>query len=206
MGQKQDVRGGPDRIRIGLRSRQLAENHAYGNDEVGHVLRSQKRDTVMDRDVEVYLGLGTNLGERQRNLWEAIERLDEAFGCRYSAVSDFIETEPWGFYSQNRFLNAAVRYVLSVPAGISESDFSRGILKTCKSIEMAMGRSESPEYDAAGKRVYHSRIIDIDILLIGDWTVDEPDLKIPHPLMSERDFVMRPLSEILSDNTGTVKF
>lgn len=204
MGQKQDVRGGPDRIRFGLRSRQKITLTEMMKSDMSYDRKIGI--PVMDRDVEVYLGLGTNLGERQRNLWEAIERLDEAFGCRYSAVSDFIETEPWGFYSQNRFLNAAVRYVLSVPAGISESDFSRGILKTCKSIEMAMGRSESPEYDAAGKRVYHSRIIDIDILLIGDWTVDEPDLKIPHPLMTERDFVMRPLSEILSDNTGTVKF
>ena len=157
-------------------------------------------------EVDVYLGLGTNLGDRESNLWQALKGLDEAFGASYSALSRFHETEPWGFESSERFLNAAVKYVLSVPRGTSQSAFSRHILDICKSVERTMGRTGLPEYTPDGRRVYHSRIIDIDILLIGDWTVDEPDLKIPHPLMSERDFVMRPLSEILSDNTGTVKF
>ena len=63
-----------------------------------------------------------------------------------------------------------------------------------------MGRNGSPEYDGNGVRIYRSRIIDIDILLIGDWQIDGPDLKIPHPLMTLREFVMKPLSEIISDD------
>ena len=61
-----------------------------------------------------------------------------------------------------------------------------------------MGRRENLEYDAEGRRIYHDRPIDIDILLYGDETVDTPDLKIPHPLMKQRDFVMRPLEEIFA--------
>lgn len=151
---------------------------------------------MMD-EVEVYLGLGTNLGDRESNLYQALKSLDKAFGCHYSALSGFHETEPWGFESDERFLNAAVRYVVSVPRGTSQAGFARHILDICKSIERSMGRTGLPEYGPDGRRVYYSRIIDIDILLISDWHIDEPDLKIPHPLMSERDFVMVPLSEIL---------
>ena len=144
------------------------------------------------------MGLGTNLGDRMRNISEAIARLDRAFGCRYAALSSIRETEPWGFESQDRFLNCAVRYDLSVPKDMSQTDFALGILKICKNIESSMGRSGNPEYDSSGKRIYRSRIIDIDILLIGDWHIDEPDLKVPHPLMQERDFALLPLSEIIS--------
>lgn len=148
--------------------------------------------------VQVYLGLGTNLGDREKNLLEALKRLDEAFGCRYAAVSDFIETEPWGFDSEDRFLNAAVKYILTVPLETPHSVYARNILRICKEIEGAMGRTGSPEYDKSGNRIYRSRIIDIDILRIGDWRIDEPDLKIPHPLMQERDFVMIPLRQIMN--------
>ncbi len=153
---------------------------------------------MMD-EVDVYLGLGTNLGDREANLQKALAFLDEAFGTRYSSLSGFHETEPWGFESSERFLNAAVKYVLSVPRGTSQSAFSRHILDICKCVERTMGRTGLPEYTSDGRRVYHSRIIDIDILLIGDWHVNETDLKIPHPLMRERDFVMVPLSEILQE-------
>ena len=148
--------------------------------------------------VQVYLGLGTNLGDREKNLLEALKRLDEAFGCRYAAVSDFIETEPWGFDSEDRFLNAAVKYILTVPLETSHSVYARNILRICKEIEGSMGRTGSPEYDKSGNRIYRSRIIDIDILRIGDWRIDESDLKIPHPLMQERDFVMVPLRQIMN--------
>lgn len=148
--------------------------------------------------VEVYLGLGTNLGDRRANLSEALRRLDEAFGCHYAAVSGFMETEPWGFDSGDRFLNAAVKYILTVPQGIPHSGYARDILRICKEIERSMGRSGSPEYDKNGNRIYRSRIIDIDILMASDWHIDEPDLKIPHPLMQERDFVMIPLRQIMN--------
>ena len=127
--------------------------------------------------VDVYFGLGTNLGDRKANLQKALAFLDESFETHYSALSGLHETEPWGFESQDRFMNAAVKYTLPVPRGTSRQEFARHILYVC----------------------YHSRIIDIDILLIGDWHVNETDLKIPHPLMRERDFVMVPLSEILQE-------
>lgn len=150
-----------------------------------------------DNSVLLYLGLGSNLGDRKANLEEALRLLDEALGCHYEALSDFIETEPWGFVSADRFLNAAVRYRVTVPRGTSESVYSHRILAICKSIERELGRTGGPEYGIDGKRIYRSRIIDIDILLIGDWRIDDEDLKIPHPLMNERDFVRIPLMQVL---------
>ncbi len=143
----------------------------------------------------VYLGLGTNLGDRKSNLEKALLFLDEAFGRPRTAVSDFIETEPWGFDSDDKFLNAAVRYDLEMPAGQTPADFGHDILRICKEIERRMGRTEAPEY-ADGQRIYKSRIIDIDILLIGNMAIDEPDLKVPHPLMLQREFVLKPLGQI----------
>lgn len=145
------------------------------------------------------MGLGTNLGDRKRNISEAIERLDRAFGCHYAALSSIRETEPWGFESQDSFLNCAVRYDLSEPTDMSQTDFALGILKICKDIESAMGRSGNPEYDSSGKRIYRSRIIDIDILLFGNAGISLPRLEIPHPRLWERDFALLPLSEIISD-------
>ena len=98
--------------------------------------------------------------------------------------SSLIETAPWGFYSPNKFINACVCCETSLNP--------RQILAATQNIEREMGRvgkSKNGEY--------HDRIIDIDILLYDDLTVDEPDLKIPHPHMKERDFVMGPLREIL---------
>ena len=141
---------------------------------------------------EVYFSIGTNSGDRQRNIADALERLSECFGSPYVSLSDIIETEPWGFSSEEKFLNCAVRYDLqSAP---------EDILSVCKKIEADMGRKLSaPEYDSEGRRVYKSRIIDIDILLYGETRIDLPHLKIPHPQMKEREFVMLPLSEIISD-------
>ena len=97
--------------------------------------------------------------------------------------SSLYETEPWGFYSPNKFINACV---------CCESCLSpRSVLTITQDIEKTLGRT--------GKSIdgkYNDRVIDIDILLYDDIDVDEPDLKIPHPLMREREFVMRPLNEI----------
>ena len=138
--------------------------------------------------MEVYFSLGSNLGERAENLAEAIRRMDEAFGHKYSRLSSFIETEPWGFEADNSFINAAVMYELDMEP--------HEILRICKDIEHSMGREQKLLFDKEGKRIYHSRIIDIDILLCGDMKVDTETLKIPHPLMHERDFVMVPWREI----------
>lgn len=152
-------------------------------------------------EVMLYLGLGSNLGDRRQNLLDAVRRLDKAFAVHYDALSDFVRTEPWGFESDDLFLNAAVRYRLSVPRGTCMNVFAHEILRICKAVETEMGRTGKPEYDSEGKRIYRSRVIDIDILLLGDFRIDDNDLKIPHPFMRERDFVMIPLRQIASRRT-----
>ncbi|HIQ84290.1 MAG TPA: 2-amino-4-hydroxy-6-hydroxymethyldihydropteridine diphosphokinase [Candidatus Cryptobacteroides excrementigallinarum] len=136
---------------------------------------------------KVYLSLGSNLGDRNSNLLAAVNELDRMMGAPHSALSSFIETRSWGF-SGHDFINCAVMYETELPP--------EKILGICKSIERSMGRRETVEYDSGGARIYHDRVIDIDILLYGRRTVDTPELKIPHPLMREREFVMRPLMEI----------
>ena len=138
--------------------------------------------------VNVYFSLGSNLGDREANILEALRRMDEAFGVHYSALSSLIETEPMGF-SGGKFLNAAVLY--RIPA---ESPL--WTLYMIKSIEREMGRMDPPEYDSEGKRVYHSRIIDIDILFYGREIIDIPELTIPHKGIADRPFVMVPLRQI----------
>ena len=125
------------------------------------------------------------MGNRKRNIREAIEKIEELVGVveRQSAL---YETEPWGFRSDNRFVNAAV----CVDTQLSP----RRLLEVTQRIEREMGRTLKSD---GGE--YHDRIIDIDILLYGDLHIDEPDLKIPHPLMHERDFVMTPLNEIMEE-------
>ncbi len=131
----------------------------------------------------VYLGLGTNLGDRRHNIAEAVRLIGERVGT-VRRLSSLFETEPWGFSSDNMFVNAAVK----VDTMLSP----RGVLEATQAIERIMGRTEK-----SANRQYHDRLIDIDILIYDDVKIDEPDLKIPHPLMHERDFVMRPLGEIL---------
>ena len=132
---------------------------------------------------QVFFSLGSNIGNRKQLIREAIALLDERVG-RVTRESSLIETAPWGFYSPNKFINACVCCETSLNP--------RQILAVTQNIEREMGRvgkSKNGEY--------HDRIIDIDILLYDDLTVDEPDLKIPHLHMKERDFVMGPLREIL---------
>lgn len=132
---------------------------------------------------KVYLSLGTNLGNRKRNIREAIEKIEELVGVvvRQSAL---YETKPWGFSSPNDFINVCILVETMLAP--------RQLLEALQGIEREMGRvlkSVNGEY--------HDRIIDIDILLYDGLKVNEPDLVIPHPLMNERDFVMIPLREIL---------
>ena len=136
---------------------------------------------------DVYLSLGSNQGDRQARIDEALRRLDKAVGRPYDALSSVIETPAWGFDGPP-FLNCVVRY--------RTARRPETLLKICKRIERAMGRRGAPEYDADGRRIYRDRPIDIDILLYGDLSVETPELTIPHPLMREREFVMRPLAEI----------
>ena len=131
---------------------------------------------------KIYLGLGSNLGNRKENLAYAIRLIGERVG-KVLRVSSFIETEPWGFESENIFVNAVI---------LCETDLTpRQLLGATQKIEREMGRQKKSTDGG-----YSDRCIDIDILLYDDLRVDEPDLQIPHPLMLKRDFVMIPLREI----------
>ena len=135
---------------------------------------------------KVYLGIGSNLGNRRAMLRQAIRLIGERVG-EVTRQSTFIETEPWGFESANKFLNAVI---------LCETDMTpREVLEATQQIERDMGRQKIV-HRTSSNRTYTDRPIDIDILLYDDLTVDEPDLKIPHPLMEQRDFVMIPLKEI----------
>lgn len=136
---------------------------------------------------QVYLGIGSNLGNRRAMLRQAIRLIGERVG-EVTRQSTFIETEPWGFESANKFLNAVI---------LCETDMTpREVLEATQQIERDMGRQKIV-HRTSSNRTYTDRPIDIDILLYDDLTVDEPDLMIPHPLMEQRDFVMMPLKEIL---------
>ncbi len=131
----------------------------------------------------VYLGLGSNLGNKKANIRRAVKKIGELIGTveRQSAL---YVSEPWGFSSENEFVNVVIC--------VSTSLLPRPLLSATQEIERSMGRKKK-----SVNGIYHDRIIDIDILLYDDLTIDEPDLKIPHPLMQQRDFVMIPLKEIM---------
>ena len=130
----------------------------------------------------VYLSLGSNIGNRSGIMRETLRLLGENVG-EVSKTSSLHETEPWGFSSPNKFLNACVEVKTTLSP--------RRLLEVTQSIERKLGRMNK-----SANGTYEDRIIDIDILMYDDITINEPDLKIPHPLMHERDFVMKPLSEI----------
>ena len=137
----------------------------------------------------VYLSLGTNLGDKEQNLLSAIQEIERRIGP-VRAQSAFLATEPWGFESENTFLNAAVR----VETKLSPN----ALLRETQQIERDMGRTEKSTVNRQLSTVtYHDRIIDIDILLYDDLHINTKKLTIPHPHMYERDFVLIPLKEIL---------
>ena len=146
--------------------------------------------------VDLYLSLGSNQGDREYNIETALSLLNIELKTPYKAVSALYETEPWGFESDDRFLNVAVLYELRLQKGFNPEAEGLMILETCKSIERRLGRTGVPQYDEKGERIYTSRPIDIDILLFGDYNIDCEELTVPHKLMWERDFVMTPLNEI----------
>lgn len=133
--------------------------------------------------------MGSNLGDRRMNIIRAIELIGERVG-RVTQCSSLIETEPWGFESENNFLNGVI---------LCETTLTpRQVLRKTQKIERDLGRIKktNSQRSTVNSQLYSDRPIDIDILLYDDLTVDEPDLKIPHPLMQEREFVMIPLKEI----------
>ena len=164
---------------------------------------AHRKDTRIRENVEkveLYLSLGSNQGDREFNIETALSLLNIELKTPYKAVSSFIETEPWGFESEEKFINAAVHYELDLPVGYSPEAEALMILASCKKIEAMLGRTGKPQYNEQGERIYTSRPIDIDILLFGDNDVDCEELTIPHKLMYQRDFVMTPLREILTES------
>jgi 2-amino-4-hydroxy-6-hydroxymethyldihydropteridine diphosphokinase len=125
---------------------------------------------------EVFLGIGSNLGDREGNLRSAAVSIGKLAGG-IMAYSSVYETEPWGFQSGEEFLNM----VLKLKTAMEPAELLRCIL----SIELEMGRVRSMSQ-------YSSRIIDIDILLYEDLLVDDAGLTIPHPRLHERKFVLVP--------------
>ena len=146
--------------------------------------------------VDLYLSLGSNQGNRMDNIEKALSLLNIDLKTPYRALSSLMETEPWGFESDDKFINAAVLYQLQLPKGYNPEAEGLMVLEICKDIERKMGRTGKPQYDERGERIYTDRPIDIDILLFGDEKIDCEELTVPHRLMYERDFVMIPLREI----------
>jgi len=129
---------------------------------------------------KVFLGIGTNLGDREVNLGSAVECIRESIG-RVVCISSVYETEPWGFSSDDQFLNMVVE--------VETAHKPSGLLGRMLMIEAKMGRLRSGEG-------YSSRLIDLDILLFGNKVMNTKSLVIPHPRLHERKFVLVPLCEI----------
>jgi len=129
-----------------------------------------------------YIGIGSNLGDREFNCKQAIGLLRQK-GITVSKESSLYETKPWGVTDQPLFLNMAIEI---------ETDLKPfELLRTLKDIENEMGREET--------FLWGPRIIDLDILLYDNYIVNEKGLRIPHPHMQDREFVLRPLCEIAGD-------
>jgi 2-amino-4-hydroxy-6-hydroxymethyldihydropteridine diphosphokinase len=132
--------------------------------------------------VRAFVGLGSNLGDRESTLRAAVGRLRGLEGTEVRAVSRFRNTEPVGYLDQPRFLNGVVEL---------ETDLSaRELLETLLGLERSLGRdrSKSPPQGP--------RTLDLDLLLYGDETIEEPGLTVPHPRLHERTFVLEPLVEL----------
>lgn len=146
----------------------------------------------------MYLGLGSNLGDREETIHRAYGEIEKLIGA-IKRQSAFYYSEPWGFESENGFANT----VILVETELSPQE----LLKCTQRIERLLGKQKrhateravngQSSLPKAPSPIYHDRPIDIDILLYDDLTIDEPNLKIPHPLMQERPFVMTPLLSIL---------
>lgn len=131
---------------------------------------------------DLYIGLGSNMGDRKAMLQSAVKMIQDRVG-RVSALSSFYETEPWGFESDNMFVNAAACVETELTADEA--------LAVTQDIERELGRKAKSEGG-----VYSDRPIDIDLLMYGSAQISTPRLVLPHPLMQERLFVMQPLAEI----------
>jgi 2-amino-4-hydroxy-6-hydroxymethyldihydropteridine diphosphokinase len=132
----------------------------------------------------VFVGLGSNLGDRELNLRRALERLEELGSVR---ASSFRETDPVGVTDQPKFLNAAAELATELAP--------RELLERLLAIERDLGR------ERAGEAGWGPRVIDLDLLVYGNEAIDEPGLTVPHPRLADRRFVLEPLFELNEDLT-----
>ncbi len=130
---------------------------------------------------EIYLSFGSNMGDRKKNITQATVLCSGLMG-KIIALSKIYETQPWGFESDHPFMNSVALLQTSQPAEVC--------LKMVNAIEREMGRMRLNDGQ------YHDRPIDIDILLYDNEIIETPTLKVPHPLMTQRDFVLQPMAEI----------
>lgn len=138
---------------------------------------------------KAFLSIGSNRGDKKKNLGRAVRYINVSMG-QIIDLSGIYESEPWGFESNENFLNMVVEIFTDLRP--------QELLKNCMEIELKLGRVRK---DGEG---YASRTIDIDILLYADEVIDEENLKIPHPLIHERKFVLEPLAEIAPTNIHPV--
>lgn len=134
-----------------------------------------------------YIGIGSNLGNREANCLTAIKLIRDR-GLTINKQSSMYETTPWGVEEQPGFINMAIEIETSLEP--------EKLLESLKCIEAEIGRQDSYRWGP--------RVIDLDILLYADIIINSPMLQIPHPLMHQRDFVLRPMSEIAPDKMHPV--
>lgn len=138
------------------------------------------KSTINEDHVECFIALGSNIGNRLENLTDAIERLSREAGPLLECSSIYL-TEAWGVETQRPYLNVCVKIVTTL--------YPQDLLRVCMEIESSLGRNRKD-----GR--WSPRTIDIDILYYGDRIISLPELKIPHPFISVRKFVLFPLAEI----------
>ena len=132
--------------------------------------------------MDYYLNIGSNMGDRRDNLYRAVVAL--AAGTSGCAISHIVESEPWGYDSDNRFMNLG----LKLSSNIDPYD----MLERIHDIERRLGSAS--HRDDEGR--YIDRLVDIDIMAIDDMVIDSPTLQVPHPHLPERDFFLRPMMEL----------
>ena len=132
---------------------------------------------------ELYLGLGTNLGDRAANLQDACDAIAHVYPV--VRTSGIVETEAWGYESEYRYFNQVIVCYCE--------DTPEEVLNNLQNIEKLLGRTHKTV-----DRDYQDRPIDIDILIYGERVIKDKDLTVPHPLMAERDFVKEPLKEVIT--------
>ncbi|UXU54782.1 2-amino-4-hydroxy-6-hydroxymethyldihydropteridine diphosphokinase [Staphylococcus agnetis] len=133
--------------------------------------------------IDVYLGLGSNIGDREQQLKSAVERLNQVTDIYVQQVSSMYETKPVGYVDQPDFLNVCLHIKTSLSPEV--------LLQQCLDIEKELHRVRKVRWGP--------RTIDIDVLLYGDQIIESEQLIVPHPRMTERAFVMIPLNEIASN-------